>query len=304
MSSTRSGSHGAPNTCVARIALGPVELLRPRAARSIWNVVGQALDERGRRARSTRPRAPDAENVKLGSTTGPGRPSVSACNDEHQARRARADRDDVRDAEPFGDALLELGHERAVREHAAVVRGLQPAHRPVRAAGGPAGRTADRARTSVARRAAPGAGAPVLESDRSRVGAGRPRSTSSGTAGSAGTVSTAIVGARHVGCRGDTSRRLRRSICVEQPTTTCVGGAPSTARDAARRGSRAVAGSGRRTFGVRPRIDGWRVGSIDLGVVVQLLVQPFTRPRAGDLDLDVLVGAEARRGGSSAAPAR
>ena len=66
-------------------------------------------------------------------------PVVGEClQREHQTRRARADRDDVRDAEALGDALFELGDEGAVGEDARLVRGLEPAM--TRSSGGRAGR--------------------------------------------------------------------------------------------------------------------------------------------------------------------
>ena len=141
-------SHGAPNTCVAMMALAPSSW-RAACSGSIWKELGRHSTNFG-----TRPfhmtACADAENVKLGSTTGPGRPSVSACTTQHQPGRARAQRDDVRDAEALGDAGLELLDERAVGEHAALVRRLEPPHHAFeRRAGGPgegqAGREGGRA---------------------------------------------------------------------------------------------------------------------------------------------------------------
>ncbi len=70
----------------------------------------------------------DAENVKLGTTTGPGRSVGERLDDEHETRGARAERDDVLDAEAFRDAHLEFRDERTVGEHAELVRRLEAAH--------------------------------------------------------------------------------------------------------------------------------------------------------------------------------
>ena len=54
----------------------------------------------------------EAENVKLGITTGPGRPSMRACSVSISPEVQELTRDDVRHAQAVGGALLELGDER------------------------------------------------------------------------------------------------------------------------------------------------------------------------------------------------
>jgi hypothetical protein len=75
--STNSGAHGAPNTWVAMTALAPSRDASAWA-RSIWKVAGSHSTNRGERPFHATAWA-DAENVKLGRTTGPGRPSTRAC---------------------------------------------------------------------------------------------------------------------------------------------------------------------------------------------------------------------------------
>ena len=74
--STASGPQGAPNTWVAMRALAPSRAASAWA-RSIWNW----RDRTRRTAASAVPGHAwaEAEKVKLGSTTGPGRPSTRAC---------------------------------------------------------------------------------------------------------------------------------------------------------------------------------------------------------------------------------
>jgi hypothetical protein len=127
-----------------------------RAVEVGGGVVGVDLERAGRQ--STKRRAPfhitawaDAENVKLGTTTGPARPSVRACTTSMSPDVQELRRDDVRDAEPFGHAKLELRDERPVGEHAELARQLEPPH--PRSSGGRAGRTNGRPGERRVRRA-------------------------------------------------------------------------------------------------------------------------------------------------------
>ena len=81
------------------------------------------------------------------------------------------------------------------------------------------------------------------------------------------------------------------SIWSSSPTTTCSCASAQHRRHTSRKYDRRAGSAG--IFGVRLRIDGCHVGSTDLGVVVEVLVQALAGPGADDLDLDVLVGAVA-----------
>ena len=121
------GGTGAPKTCVAMTHARPLVL---RAGRGVGDV---DLQRRRNRTRPNTGRSPFhatacavAENVKLGSTTGPS--GSSACS----ASMSPAVHDDTattwRHAEKLGrGAGLELLDERPVGEHAAIPRRAQRA---------------------------------------------------------------------------------------------------------------------------------------------------------------------------------
>jgi len=90
--------HGAPNTCVAMMALAPSRWAAASSV-SIWKSQ-QAVDERGVRPFHITAWA-DAGEREAGHHDRAGATSVRRLHDEHEPRRARAERDDVRDAEPF-----------------------------------------------------------------------------------------------------------------------------------------------------------------------------------------------------------
>ena len=163
---------------------------------------------------------------------------------------------------------FELADERAVGEHAAVVRRLEPAHHSFeRRAGRPGERQAGRERgvaaeqrrkvrgSTVDRCAAVG-GPPVRAVVRSSsVGRSRPRSIACGARASV----AADVGGRDVGVEVALDAVLGEHL-VEQADDDLVRRAGAAAAPA-RRGSTSSRVGSVGTFGVRPRIDGCHVGS-------------------------------------------
>ena len=231
--------------------------VRAASSRSIWNVAGSHSTNVGVRAFHITA-CPDAENVKLGSTTAPGPALRERLEREHQPRCAGTHRDDVGDAEPLGDALLQFADERAVREHAAVVRGLEPApHLLERGPGRPSERQR-RTRTPAVRRGAP---APCRRCASARPPSSRRRPT--GAIGRVGAWPTSVDRVRRRSrfelqlARDAASTQQLREQCRDRGSAGCVS---RTSLSSSSKKKNNVAGSGV-DLGWTLQIDGCRVGS-------------------------------------------
>ena len=266
----------------------PVEAARPRGRGRSGTSPG-----RTRRTRASRPfhatACADAENVKLGSTTGPGRPSVSACTtsirpEVHELtattcatpRRSAMRSSSSATSGPF--VSMPLSYD-----------GFEPAPDPFERRAGRPGEGqagAKRARRRAARAAwRPG------PSVRAGLGARRrPPGAPSGRGIGAHDLDRFVCGSATSSCRWHVDAAAPQHCASKRRDRGLGRRLRALAREQLEEEEQ------RRRVGRRLRLqapDRRVARRLDrLGVVVQLLVQPLARPGAGDLDLDVLVGAE------------